>query len=68
VADARASCRFVRWIQTEVEVERVVEDGRKISQVVARGNYGSEVSLIWAALSTRNNELARADSVALLGA
>ena len=52
-----------RWIETKAEVERVVEDGRKINQVVARGSYGAEAARLWAALRTGINDLARAYGV-----
>jgi hypothetical protein len=52
-----------KWIETKVEVERVVEDGRKINQVVARGSYGAEAARLWAALRTGINDLARAYGV-----
>ena len=48
------------WMQTKVEVERVMDDGRRINQVVARGKYGAEAARLWAALRTGMNDLARA--------
>jgi len=48
------------WIQTKVEVERVMDDGRRINQVVARGKYGAEAARLWAVLRTGMNDLARA--------
>jgi hypothetical protein len=48
------------WMQTKVQVEQVLDDGRKINQTVARGNYGSEAARLWAALRTGINDLARA--------
>jgi hypothetical protein len=51
------------WMQTKSEVERVIEDGRKINQVVARGAYGSEVARLWTALRAGMNDLARAYGV-----
>jgi len=48
------------WMETRVEVERVMDDGRKINQVVARGKYGAEASRLWAVLRTGMNDLARA--------
>lgn len=54
------------WMETKNEVESVVDDGRKINQYVARGNYGSEVARIWGALRSQINELARAYGVAPL--
>jgi hypothetical protein len=56
-----------KWMETKVEVERVVDDGRKINQHVARGSYGSEVARLWATLRTGINDLARAYGVAPLG-
>ena len=56
-----------KWMETKVEVERVVDDGRKINQHVARGKYGSEVARLWATLRSDINDLARAYGVAPLG-
>jgi DNA primase large subunit len=55
------------WMETKVEVERVVDDGRKINQAVTRGKYGTEVARLWAALRASINDLARAYGVAPLG-
>jgi len=44
----------------EAQVERVVDEGREINDLVARGNYGSEVARLWAVLRGGINELARA--------
>jgi len=56
-----------KWMETKGDVESVVEDGRKINQYVAKGNYGSEVARLWATLRTGINDLARAYGVAPLG-
>ncbi len=48
------------WMETKVQVDQVLDDGRKINQVVARGNYGSEAARLWAVLRTGINDLARA--------
>ena len=55
------------WMQTKVEVERVVDDARKINQVVARGSYGAEAARLWGVLRNGVNDLARAYGVAPLG-
>jgi hypothetical protein len=55
------------WQETRVQVERVLDDGRRINQAVARGNYGSEVARLWAALRNNINDLARAYGLAPLG-
>jgi hypothetical protein len=55
------------WMQTKSEVERVIDDGRKINQVVARGSYGAEAARLWAVLRTGMNDLARVYGVTPLG-
>jgi len=56
-----------KWIETKAQVEKVVDDGRRINQVVARGKYGSDVGKLWATLRNGINDLARAYNVAPLG-
>ena len=56
-----------KWMETKGEVERVVDDARKINQVVARGSYGPEAARLWAVLRTGINDLARAYGVSPLG-
>ena len=48
------------WMETKVQVEQVLDDGRKINQVVARGNYGAQAAKLWGVLRTGINDLARA--------
>lgn len=55
------------WIETKSEVQRVIDDGRKINQVMTRGAYGTEATRLWAALRTRMNDLARVYAVTPLG-
>ena len=57
-----------KWIETKPQVENVLDDGRRINQAVARGNYGSEVARLWAALRNAMNDLARAYGCTPLGA
>jgi hypothetical protein len=52
-----------KWMETKREVERVVDDARKINQVVARGSYGPDAARLWAVLRTGVNDLARAYGV-----
>jgi hypothetical protein len=51
------------WMETKSQVEKVVDDARKINQVVARGSYGAEAARLWAVLRTGVNDLARAYGV-----
>jgi hypothetical protein len=48
------------WMETKSEVQSVVDDGRGINQVVARGNYGAEAARLWAVLRGGIDHLARA--------
>jgi hypothetical protein len=52
-----------KWIETKGQVESVVDDVRKINQVVTRGNYCAEAATLWAALRTGIKDLARAYGV-----
>ena len=56
-----------KWMETKVQVEAVVEDGRRINQVMVRGNYGSQAERYWGVLRTAINDLARTYGVAPLG-
>ncbi len=55
------------WMETKVQVEAVVEDARRINQVMVRGNYGTQAERYWGVLRTGVNELARVYGVAPLG-
>ena len=52
-----------KWMETKVQVEKVVDDARNINQVIARGSYGAEAARLWAVLRTGINDLARAYGV-----
>ena len=56
-----------KWQETRPQVERMLDDGRRINQAIARGNYGSEAARLWAALRNNMNDLARAYGVPPLG-
>jgi hypothetical protein len=56
-----------KWIETKTEVQRMMDDGRKINQAIVRGAYGNEVARLWAALRNGMNDLARAYNVTPLG-
>ena len=48
-----------KWMETRPQVERVLEDGRKINQVMVRGKYGTDAERYWGVLRTALNDLAR---------
>ena len=56
-----------KWIETKAQVELVVEDGRRINQVMVRGNYGTQAERYWGVLRTAVNDLARTYGVPPLG-
>jgi hypothetical protein len=56
-----------KWMDTKGRVEKVLDDARKINQVIARGSYGAEAARLWAVLRTGINDLARAYGVPPLG-
>ena len=55
------------WQETRVQVERVLDDARRINQTVARGNYGAEAARLWAVLRNSINDLARTYGLTPLG-
>jgi hypothetical protein len=52
-----------KWIETRPQVERIMDDARKINQVMVRGKYGTQAEKYWAVLRTAINDLARAYNV-----
>ena len=56
-----------KWIETRPQVERVLDDGRKINQVMVRGKYGTQAERLWGVLRTAINDLARAYNLTPLG-
>src|SRR5512135_1000180 len=57
-----------KWMETKAQVEQVVEDGRRINQVMVRGNYGTQAERYWGVLRNAINDLARTYGVTPLGA
>ena len=56
-----------KWMETKVQVEEVMDDARRINQVVARGNHGAEVARLWGVLRAGCNDLARAYGLTPIG-
>jgi hypothetical protein len=48
-----------KWMETRPQVEKVLDDARKINQVLARGKYGSQADRYWSLLRANINDLAR---------
>ena len=56
------------WMETKAQMQQVMDDGRKINQVLVRGNYGSQAEKYWAALRNNINDLARCYGISPMGA
>jgi TolA-binding protein len=56
-----------RWVETKAQVENVLDDARKINQVLARGKYGSQAERYWSVLRANINDLARCYDLKPLG-
>jgi predicted RNase H-like nuclease (RuvC/YqgF family) len=57
-----------KWMETKAQMQQVLDDGRRINQVMVRGNYGSQAEKYWAALRNNINDLARCYGLAPMGA
>jgi len=55
------------YMETRVQMESVMDDARRVNQVMVRGNYGSQPKRYWAALRTNINDLARCYGLTPLG-
>ena len=48
-----------KWLETRPQVERMLDDARKINQVLTRGSYGSQAERYWSVVRASVNDLAR---------
>src|SRR6478609_8207960 len=56
-----------KWMETKPQVENVMDDARRINQVLARGKSGSQAERYWGLLKANINDLARCYNVTPLG-
>ena len=56
-----------KWMETRPQVENVLDDARKINQVMVRGKYGTQAERYWGVLRTAVNDLARVYNLTPLG-
>jgi len=56
-----------KWIETRPQVETVLDDARKINQVMVRGKYGTQAERYWGVLRSAVNDLARCYNLTPLG-
>jgi hypothetical protein len=57
-----------KWLETRPQVEKVLEDARKINQVLVRGKYGTQAERYWGVLRASINDLARCYNLTPLAA
>jgi len=57
-----------KWMETKPQVEKVLDDARRINQVMVRGKYGSQAERYWSVLRASINDLARCYNLTPLGA
>jgi hypothetical protein len=48
-----------KWMETRPQVENVLDDARKVNQVLVRGKYGTQAEKYWGLLRASINDLAR---------
>jgi ABC-type transporter Mla subunit MlaD len=56
-----------KYMETRVQMESVMDDGRRVNQVMVRGKYGTQAERYWAALRTSINDLARCYGLTPMG-
>ena len=57
-----------KWMETRPQVEHVLDDGRRINQVLVRGHYGTQAERYWSVLRANINDLARCYGLTPMGA
>jgi hypothetical protein len=57
-----------KWMETRPQVESVMEDARRINQVLVRGHYGTQAERYWSVLRASINDLARCYNLSPLAA
>jgi hypothetical protein len=55
------------YMETKAQMDRVMDDGRRINQVMVRGKYGSQAEKYWGVLRKGINDLARCYGLAPMG-
>jgi hypothetical protein len=56
------------YMETRVQMEQVMDDARKVNQVMVKGSYGTQPQRYWAALRANINDLARCYNITPMGA
>ena len=55
------------YLETKVQMEQVMDSGRRVNQVVAKGKSDSQAQRLWKALRASINDLARCYNITPMG-
>ena len=56
------------YLETKAQMDQVMDSGRRVNQVMTKGNYSGQPERLWAALRANINDLARCYNLTPLGA
>jgi len=56
-----------KYMETKVQMENVMDDGRKVNKIMVRGKYGTQAEKLWGVLRSAINDLARCYGLAPMG-
>jgi hypothetical protein len=56
-----------KYMETKAQMDNVMDDGRKINQIMVRGKYGTQAEKLWGVLRSGINDLARCYGIAPMG-
>ena len=56
-----------KYMETKAQMDNVMDDGRKINQIMVRGKYGTQAEKLWGVLRANINDLARCYGIAPMG-
>lgn len=55
------------YLETKAQMEQVMDNARRVNQVMTKGNYGTQAQRYWAALRANINDLARCYNLTPMG-
>jgi len=56
-----------KYMETKAQMDNVMDDGRKVNQIMVRGKYGTQPEKLWGVLRSAINDLARCYGLAPMG-
>jgi hypothetical protein len=56
-----------KYMETKAQMDKVMDDGRRINQIMVRGKYGTQAEKYWGVLRSAINDLARCYGLAPMG-